>query len=165
MSTHWYAVNAQPAREILAQAHLERQSFETFLPLHETTIRHARRFETRHGALFPGYLFARFDADAVRWRAINGTVGVRGLVMSGGRPLSIPAGIVEALQQRCGPNGLIALAPTLAPGDKVSIDAGPFADLVGIVIELAGGDRVKLLLDLLNGKMAVSVGRRSLRAA
>ncbi len=92
----WYAVAVKPGQELGAARHLERQGFQTFTPSIVKTVRHARRRMERRVALFPGYLFVRFDIGQCAWRSINGTLGVRSLVMAGERPLPAPRGLVES---------------------------------------------------------------------
>jgi transcription elongation factor/antiterminator RfaH len=156
----WYAVNTQPAHEAMAREHLERQGFPSFLPMTEKLVRHARKLETRRAALFPGYLFTRFDIERARWRAVNGTLGVRGLVMAADLPLPVPRGIVETLRDATDASGVVALSPELAPGDRVRILSGPFANLLGTVATLTGPERVRLLVELMHGALPVSLRRR-----
>ena len=162
MSARWYAVNTAPAREFYARAHLQRQGFETYVPVFERTIRHARRLTRRRASLFPSYIFVRLDVAAVRWRAINGTLGVRQLVMQGDRPAPVPHGVVEQLIARTMFDGLLDLCPEVAVGSRMKVASGPFSGLVGTVAELSGSDRVKVLLELINGTIPVSVPRREL---
>ena len=94
----WYAVNTQPHQENKAQFNLVRQGYEAWLPLRRKTRRHARRIETIKAALFPNYLFVRLDLSCERWRPINGTFGVRQLVMRGDGPAPVADGFVEDLR-------------------------------------------------------------------
>jgi len=82
----WYVAAVQPGREDSAERHLARQGFATFAPRHLRTVRHARRAMTRKVPLFPGYLFVALDLARDRWRSVNGTFGVRGLVAAGPAP-------------------------------------------------------------------------------
>ncbi len=93
----WYLVHAKTRRETVAEAHLARQGFETFLPKEKRVVRHARRSETKLTALFPGYLFVAFDPQADRWRPIDSTAGVVRLVRQSERPTAAPNGLVEAM--------------------------------------------------------------------
>ena len=76
----WFCIRSQPKYEHLAAAHLQREpGFEVYLP----RIRFKRA--TRRGpvwfteALFPNYLFARFDPAACLRRVCHAR-GVRGVV-------------------------------------------------------------------------------------
>lgn len=156
----WYAVAAKPGQELGAARHLERQGFRTFTPSIVKTVRHARRRMERRAALFPGYLFVRFDIESCAWRSINGTLGVRSLVMAGERPLPAPRGLVESFIELSDKAGLMQAA--LECGQRVEILSGPFASWVGTVERLDSRGRVFVLLRLMNGESAVAMDRASL---
>jgi transcription antitermination factor NusG len=140
-----------------AVAHLSFQGFSTFLPRRAKTIKHARQFRTIKTALFPGYLFVALDLERDRWRAINGTSGVRTLVMVGERPAAVPRGVVEALVAMQKTSGLISFAANLELGQRVRLLAGPFADMVGELDWLDDAGRVRVLLELLGTTVRVQV--------
>jgi transcriptional antiterminator RfaH len=155
----WYAVAVQPHADAIAVAHLERQQFSVFAPTMSRTVRHARRFVTRRVPLFPGYLFVRLDLGRDRWRAINGTRGVRGLLTVGDRPAEVPdAAIDELLDQQ------EASAP-LPVGTRLEIVAGPFAGLAARLQRLDGPARVTVLMQLIGTELSVSVPRAAVRRA
>lgn len=156
----WYAVAAKPGRELGAVHHLERQGFQTFTPSIVKTVRHARRRTERRVALFPGYLFVRFDIESCAWRSINGTLDVRSLVMAGETPLPAPRGLVESFIELSDKAGLMQTA--LECGQRVEILSGPFASWVGTVERLDGRGRVFVLLRLMNGESALAMDRASL---
>lgn len=148
----WYVAETQPRKEALAALHLERQSFDFFLPRYRKTRRHARKFDTVLAPLFPGYIFVRFDREQANWRSINGTFGVRRLICGeGGMLRSMPSRVVEALQARCRGGIFEAALDSLKPGEKVRILHGPFAELIAQVKSLDDRGRVALLLDVLGG--------------
>lgn len=160
-TAHWYAVHTETGREAYARDHLVNQSFEVFLPQHDHTVRHARRLSVKRGAFFPGYLFVRLDLKVQRWRAINGTRGVKHVVGAGDRPLPVPEGIVEWLQGMADDAGVIAYGSGLKRGDTVRLLDTPFAECVGLVSGPSGGERVRVLVDLLNARVPMIVRRDS----
>ena len=89
----WYVVHTRPHEERRAEANLVRQGFRVWLPVMERSRRHARRIETVHSALFPGYLFAELDIGRAAWRTINGTFGVRRLLADGPPPAGAAGGL------------------------------------------------------------------------
>lgn len=151
----WYAVAAKPGQELTAARHLERQGFEVFTPSIVKTVRHARRRMERRVALFPGYLFVRFDIGQCAWRSVNGTLGVRYLVMAGDRPLAAPRGLVESFIELSDNEGLMQSA--FEQGQRVEILSGPFASWVGTVERMDDRGRVFVLLRLMNGEGAVAM--------
>ena len=161
--TRWYLVHTQPRREFIAQDHLVRQGFETFLPAAWKTVRHARKLSTVKAAYFPGYLFVRFDAGAVRWRAIDGTRGVLRLVKAGNDPLAAPERLVEALIAAADEDGVVRFEAELKAGEGVRIISGPFADHFARVERLKGKERVQVLLALIQGAVRLDVPASDLR--
>lgn len=160
----WYVVHAFTGRERDAETHLRNQGFETFNPIEIRTVRHARKLVTRARAFFPGYVFVRIDVELDRWRSINGTRGVRSLIMQAERPVACPRGLVERLVEAADPDGVIDTLSTLRPGQKVKVRTGPFADLVGTLERLDNAGRAKVLLEIMSGQRAVSMAGHDLEA-
>ena len=160
----WFLVRTQPHREVWADEQLRRQGFVSYLPRTERTIRHARKLLTRTAAYFPCYLFIRLDLARDRWRSINGTFGVSYIVARGDRPTPVPDGVVENVMAAGGELGLLA-PPMAIPGQVVRMVSGPFSDQIGIVQRLDGPGRVRLLLDLMGGKISVVTNERAMVAA
>jgi transcriptional antiterminator RfaH len=156
-------VRTLTGREATAQQQLERQNFVTFLPRQPKTIRHARRLTVTLSAYFPGYLFTRLDLSRDRWRSINGTIGVAYLVGHGDGPAPAPRGVVEALIEAADDKGVIS-GPELETGQTVRIVAGAFADELAVIERLEGSERVRVLLDIVSGKVPVEIRREHVSA-
>ena len=156
---HWYAVALQAHADSLAKAHLERQGFTVFAPAVARTIRHARQFVTRHGPLFPGYLFVRLELGRDRWRVINGTRGVRGLLTIGDLPARVPDSVMAELLN------LGEAATPLPPNAALEIVSGPFTGLGARLQRLDGAARVTVLMQLIGTELSVSVPRTAVRQA
>lgn len=157
MKDRWYVVAAQPGRENIAELHLEKQGFAVWMPRQLRVVRHARRRHEKHVPFFPGYMFVSLDIARQRWRSVNGTLGVRSLIMQGERPVPCPPGLVEGLQALTAEDGTFNAAAAMAPGDRVRIVSGPFAELVGTLVELDGPARGRVLLGLLQGEVPVTM--------
>ena len=154
----WYVAQTQAQGELRAQLNLARQGFQPFLPQVRKRRRHARRSEWVRAPLFPGYIFVRLDCQAARWRSINGTFGVRQLICQGDRPQPLPDSVVAAIHARQDDQGLVRLdPPPFAAGQRLRIEAGAFSDLTGLFAEMADGERVVLLLELLGRPVPVRV--------
>ncbi|MFA6031741.1 MAG: transcription termination/antitermination NusG family protein [Myxococcota bacterium] len=163
-ASRWYAAAVFPGREEIAERHLGRQGFLSFVPRSEKTIRHARRLETRASAYFPGYMFVAVDISRQRWRSINGTLGVRSLVMQGERPLPVPSGLVERFIALTGEDGLLDFTGGLNVGTAVRILSGPFADMIGRLDRLDSAGRARVLVAIMNGDVPVEMESRDLVA-
>lgn len=160
-SARWYAVKCQPNREVLASAHLRNQDFQVFLPRSQRVRRHARKVDVVLAPFFPGYLFVRLDLTRDRWRCVNSTHGVSNLVMQGGIPAAVPAGIIEQLQARCDDRGVLDMDVQLKPGQPVRILTGALADFVGELECQDADDRVRVLLTILGKPTSVALPRIS----
>jgi transcriptional antiterminator RfaH len=146
----WFCVRTLPKHEHIAAAGLRQvEGVEVFLP----RIRFRRA--TKRGAvwfteaLFPGYLFARFDLDTLL-RRVRSANGVRGLVQFGEKFATAPAEIVADLRQRTGPEELCVVGNELAVGDAVQISGGALHGLRAVVTQvISSRERVKVLLEFL----------------
>jgi len=131
------------------------------MPRQTRIVTHARRKIERRLPFFPGYMFVLLDLDRDRWRAVNGTMGVRTLVMQGEKPLPCPVGLVEKLQSFSDENGIFNAAFDLKMGDAVRIVNGPFADAIGKLARLDGAGRVRILLQIMRAEITVIVDARA----
>lgn len=153
----WYVVQTQPRAEARAAANLGRQGYRTFCPRRRRTVRHARRATVALVPLFPAYVFLRLDLSRDLWRSVNGTRGVVRLVSNGDVPARVPRGVVESLEARTDAEGAMDWSSSLEAGRPVRILDGAFADLVGTLLELDAGGRVRVLLDLLGRPVSVAL--------
>jgi len=161
----WFAVRTQPNREHRAKHQLGRQQFQTFLPLIEKSVSHARKVRQVRSALFPGYLFVELDLSRDQWRCINSTYGVSCLVMAGERPASIPAGVIELIIEMSGSNGLVDFTPDLKPGMSVQMVSGPLSGLIGRLSRCDARGRVEVLLEVMGQEIRVTSNATALMPA
>lgn len=161
----WFAVQSLARRETRAAQHLSNQSFSVFLPCRRTTRRHARKLETIFQPFFPGYLFVHLDLTRDRWRSVNGTYGVVHLIMNGELPAPVPKGIVEALREASDEAGLLHSRTQLRVGQTVRVLEGPFTEFVGQLDRLDEGDRVRVLLEIMGGRVPVILPCESVEPA
>lgn len=158
----WYAVHSLPSCELRAQMNLHNQGYRTFLPKRRKTIRHARKLRTVEAPFFPGYLFVILDVDRQPWRRINSTFGVARLIMQGEQPHPVPRGVVEALRASADDREILQLTEHLRIGSPVRLLAGPFADQLAILDGLDDGARVRVLLDVMGRRVAITTESRNL---
>lgn len=161
----WFVVKSLPRKELLAKQHLQRQEFETYLPLLASSVTTLRATgATRLAAFFPGYLFVRLDLSKDRWRSVNGTIGVSSILQTGGMPTPVPLGLVELLQTRTSATGQLGFEDQFAPGAAIRIVGGPFDRLFGVFQALDGEGRARVLLEIMGRPIAVSLPRVSIMA-
>ena len=104
---------------------------------------------------FRDTLFVTLDLTRHQWRSVNGTHGVVTLIMNGGEPSRVPAGMVESLIEISSDAGVVRFDTNLVPGQKVKILTGPFADFIGTLERLDEQGRVRVLLDMMGGQVPV----------
>ena len=85
----------------------------------------------------------------MRWRGINGTLGVKHIISAGDVPIALPEGFVETLAAMVGEDGCVTCSPDLMPGEKVELLAGPFASQVGELLSRSDSGRVSVLMEFL----------------
>lgn len=149
--TSWFAVQSKPFHEKLGAASVAELDVEIFLPRikQEQLVCGVTRLVTK--PLFPGYFFAQFcpllSLDAVRYAH-----GVLRVVGGASIPIPLDAEVIAAIQDRVQADGFIRLAiKALEPGDKVTIEQGPFAGWIGKVErEWDDGQRVMILLNAIH---------------
>ena len=163
----WFAVQCKGNREHGAAIQLRNQRFQVFLPLREKTWRHARRIEVRRVPSFLGYLFVALDLDRDQWRSVNGTIGVQRLVTAGGdaRPVPLPRGLVEGWRSETDDQGCLRHEELLRVGQAVRIQSGPLGDQLGELVELDDSGRVRVLIEILGGRVPVVMSRAKVMAA
>lgn len=162
----WYLVYAKPRQERVARTNLERQGYETYLPLsRETKRRHGRAAEVV-APLFPRYLFIHLDSQTDDWGPIRSTLGVVSLVRFAYQPAQIPDDLVATLRAREDTEGLVAIPrDVFKRGGRVRITDGSFMGYEGIFLAPTGRDRVVILLDIMGKLTRATVGSISIEPA
>ena len=155
MSKEWFILQFKPNSHHLAAKNLNRQGFETFLPLHDTTSRKLSRFINTSKPLFPGYMFIRFDKAESEWHKINSTYGVSRLITFNSILKPIPTGFVDSLMKRYDLSGKLLPIQKLKKGDQVTVLTGPFANFIATVEKYEDDQRIWVLMDLMGRKSKI----------
>ena len=155
MSKEWFILQFKSNSHHLAAKNLNRQGFETFLPLHNTTSRRLSRFINTSKPLFPGYMFIRFDKAESEWHKINNTYGVSRLITFNSTLKSIPTKFVDSLMKRYDLSGKLLPIQKLKEGDQVAILKGPFANFIATVEKYEADQRIWILMDLMGRKTKI----------
>ena len=161
----WFLAQVKPNSAAIAHRNLNRQGFETFMPVETVTRPRNGRFVTALQPMFPGYIFVAVDQARGLWRKVNSTYGVTRLVSFGAEPAPVPRAFVQDLMAQCDDDGKLEPAPQLAPGDQVRVATGPFASMIAEIESLAPDQRVWVLMDVMGSKTRVAVKKAQLRPA
>ena len=154
--THWFAIWTRSRHEHVVREQLERKHFEAFLPTITRWSRWKDRKKKIDWPLFPGYCFARFDAnDAL---PILKCTGVVNIVSFEGKPAPIPEYELESIRVLIGSELQYDPCPMIKEGMMVEVRSGP---LKGVVGRLMRKDAIKarlvLSVDLIGQAVTVEV--------
>jgi len=154
----WFCLRTHLKHEHIAARHLRQMGgVEAFLP----RIRFRRK--TRQGAtwvteaLFPNYLFARFDWKR-SLRRVHHAPGVVGVIHFGERWPTIPDEVMDELRRLFGQRELHLVPAEPTVGEPVQIAGGVFHGLSAVVTQvLPGRDRITVLLNFLGRQTTVKL--------
>ena len=141
---------ANHGTETIAAGSVRALGLEMFLPMVNVEDLESAVIKAATKPLFPGYFFARF-CPAVSLDSVESARGVLHVVKSGSCPIPVEELVVREIQERVEADGLVHLEPCrLQAGDRVWVQDGPFAGMVGRVeMELDDRKRVAILLETL----------------
>ena len=127
----WYVVRTKPKQEARADANLRAWGLETLAPrIWQASVSPRRGVRTAEAPpLFPGYLFARFDADTLVTK-VRLTRGVHSVIGFGEVATPLEDAVVSLIRSRVQEDGLVHLDEP-APGAPVEIIHGPLRSLMG----------------------------------
>ncbi len=155
----WYCLRSQPKHEHIAAAHL-RQSpgIEVFCPRVRIQRKTQRGLKWFVEAMFPNYLFARFDLTENQ-TMVRYSPGISGIVRFGQHIAPVPAEAIRDLNEFLGGEDIKTLSFELAEGDEVAIVDGPLAGQEGIITKLLPArERVRVLLEFLGNTREIELG-------
>jgi transcriptional antiterminator RfaH len=157
----WHVVRSHSRQEARAEFNLRTGRIETFLPWVRPR---ARSRAAQREALFPQYLFAKFDPDR-SLHDITFTRGVHEVVHVGGELASVDDEVIDCLRSYVDDEGFVPMGQTLAPGMRVVVDAGPFAELFGVVERMVPArQRAVVLLTIIGRSKRVVLPADQLRS-
>ncbi len=154
----WFCVQTKPKQEHIAAGHLRQEDIEVFLPrlrFRKNTVRGPVWFTE---ALFPSYLFARFEWQR-SLRLVTHARGVSHVVSFGNTAPQVSAETIAELQRSVGPDELRVLPHEVEPGQRVVVAEGALLGLNAVVAQvMPARERVQVLLDFLGRQTTVEIG-------
>jgi transcriptional antiterminator RfaH len=162
----WYLAYARPRLESTAMYNLERQGFETYLPMFKTLRRTADGLQPAFEPMFPRYVFLRPSTQKQSLATVASTRGVCSLVKFGVEPaLLAPERLAQIREFERSRNSadLQEISP-IQPGARVRMRKGGLKGIEGLVISVAK-QRVTFLLEMLGREKQVTVEHAELELA
>jgi transcriptional antiterminator RfaH len=160
-------VRTKPRQERRAVHHLCQRQVTPYCPMFLQPPWHLRA-PRGPVPLFPGYIFVSFDPSQ-QMSAVRYCPGVLAPVTFGGDLATVDQGLVDAVRAREGSRGYavpIEQETGIPEGAAVRIMSGPFAGFEGVFSgSLRGGERARVLLDLLRGRRSIEVDSHVLALA
>lgn len=151
---HWFAIWTRSRHEQVVRQQLDQKRIEVFLPTMTRWSRWKDRKKKIDWPLFPGYCFARFDADDPL--PILKCTGVVSIISFEGTPARIPDVEVESIRLLIGSELQFDPCPLLHEGMMVEVVHGPLKGVVGRLIR-KDSPRARLVLSVNLIGQAVSV--------
>ena len=159
----WYLIYTKPRAESVAEENLQRQGYETYLPLIQTKRRKNGRYVVVVEAMFSRYLFINLSLTTDNWSPIRSTIGVANMVRFNGLPSMVPTPLIESIKSMEDEQGLHTMQEKeFQVGDMVCIIDGIFAGLKGIFQARTSQERVIVLLDIAGQFTRVSMNKNEL---
>jgi len=149
----WYALWTRSRHERLVCYELENRHLEAFLPTVTRWSVWKDRRKRIDWPLFPGYCFARFDADA-RFTVLN-CAGVATIVSFNNEPAAIPDQEIENIRRLVLSELRYDPCPFIHEGTLVQVVRGPLLGVIGRLVRK--GTHAHLLLSVETVNRAVSV--------
>lgn len=156
----WFVFSTHPNAEFLAEARLEKEGFEVFMPAAAVKQTSQGRSVEIRRPVFSGYGFVRLLIDCVadpteRWVKARYVEGVKALLPAHlAKPMPVPEGCVSDIRARidAGEFSVSEIEKVLrryVPGQQVQVVEGPLArgsELVTGRVISRRGDLVRLML-------------------
>ena len=162
---HWFVIHTKPRDEYRVKNHFEGMEIETLLPLCENFQYSHGRMSRVINPLFPNYLFARLDLEHHYYK-VKWTRGVNRILGAWNEPIPISETVIEMLKDRMGDDDTVKLLDEFQEGDLVQITSGPLKDFIGVFQRrLSSGDRVRVLLNLIDAEVPVQISRSQIKKA
>jgi transcription antitermination factor NusG len=146
----------------MVREQLERKGYEAFLPTIPKWSRWKDRKKKIDWPLFPGYCFARFDAQD-RLPVVKCT-GVVTIVSSDGEIIPIPDVEIDGIRKLVESDLQYDPCPLITEGMLVEVTHGPLKGVVGRLLRKGSHARLVLAVDLIGQAVSVEVDAADVRA-
>lgn len=157
----WYVLHTKANNEERVETHLK-QEYTVFLPRMLSDNRRKKR-KKKDEPLFPGYIMIQMNQTS-DWHKPIRSPGVIDFVRFGESPAVLENIIIDELWQQQ-VSDLLNFEPIdYKEGDKVQITSGPCELMEGVVYKNRG-ERIQVLMQILNQPVKTEVSRDALRLA
>jgi transcription antitermination factor NusG len=150
-TARWYVLQVKRGADIAVDKLLSEANIEHWVAQETKIVRRRGRYGMCRPKdvtvpFLPGYIFIKVVWCAPCWEALSGLKGVSGVIGGAERPPYVPD--AKLLKMRADvendPEAIRAILREINPGDKVSVDDGPFASFPAVVEAVTDKGRAKV---------------------
>lgn len=156
----WFAIQVKCRYEERIASVLLDKGFETLAATTKTSFKTRKTGYGESRALFPGYIFARFEAR--KRMPILVTPGVQAILGCGKVPIPVDEDEIAAIRQVLASDRPVEPCPFIEVGDLVAISEGPLKGMEGILLRQRSSCRVVLSVTLIQRSIRVEVPEAAL---
>ena len=157
----WLVLRTRSNHEYIVERSLQQNEINSYLPRHRGAGRSKERGTMHEAPLFPGYVFVQPRLDQLeKVRSVRGSCG---LVVRGSKPAAMPQKELDAVRILADSGAALAMSPTLIPGQRVEVIAGPFMGVRGELIRVKSQTRLVINASLVSSSVSVEVDSNECR--
>ncbi|HJY34342.1 MAG TPA: UpxY family transcription antiterminator [Vicinamibacterales bacterium] len=161
-ASRWYAVWTRSRHEQVVRTQLDEKHVPAFLPTMRRWSRWKDRKKQIDVPLFPGYVFARFEAG--ERLSVLKCSGVVSIVSFDGEPAPVPDHEIEGIRTLVESTLPYDPCPTIKTGTLVEVSHGPLKGVVGRLTRKGSQSRLVLSVDLIGQAVSVQVDAADVKA-
>jgi transcription antitermination factor NusG len=154
----WFAIKVRSGGEPAAAMALSMRGLEVYSPMRQERRRYSDRMKVVQVAMFPGYIFCRFDIS--KKVTVLSCRGIEYIVGFSGEPTPINESDLHGIRR------LIELGaditPRLEAGQRVRVIRGPLKGVDGVLLRDGKGPRLAVTIELLRRSVALHVNEEDL---
>lgn len=154
---HWYAIQTRARHEMRISSELYKRGIDAFAP----TLLESHRWSDRHKIvevpLFSCYVFVNLVASHSMRLEVLKTMGVFRFVNVNGLPAPIPDSQIDSIKTVLAHKLPISTCGFLQIGQRVRVRGGSLDGVEGILMASKAGQRLVILVDLLQQSVEVTV--------
>lgn len=151
----WYVFYVYPKFEVKVHDYLQKEDFESFLPL-TWVVRHwSDRRKRMRVPLFPSYIFVNIERDRIH--EVTRIPKVIRCVTFNGIPASLKQKEIDCIKQIIANEFSFEVVHSPSIGDHVMIVKGALTGMEGVLVEERGDQRFALRLELLQQSILINV--------
>ena len=160
----WTILLTTPQNEFRVRDELHRRGLSAYVPV-EFRWQRGKAKRILRAPVIPGYVFAEVN----RWESLGGKpidgLRARSVLLVEGKPASMTANAVVALQALSQPLAKVARGPRLNIGDRIKIKIGALTDLQADVARITAKGHPVAIVQLFGKANEVTLGDGQWEAA